>query len=88
MSSKPDTSNEPERVTARDKHQEDLGDEVKEGAKTVGRGILWLVIVVAALAVAVGVFLLGPLGLGIVVPAVIAIWLAAAAASGGPAIGA
>jgi len=39
-------------------------------------------------AVVVGVFLLGPLGLGIVVPAVLAIWIAAAAASDGPAIGA
>jgi hypothetical protein len=88
MSSKPDMSSEPERVTARDEHQEDLGDEVKEGAKTVGRGLLWLVIVVAAVAVAVGIFLLGPLGLGIVVPAVIAIWIAAAAVGGGAAIGA
>jgi hypothetical protein len=88
MSSQPDMSNEPERVTVREEHQEDLGEEVKEGAKTVGRGILWLVIVVAVVAVVVGVFLLGPLGLGIVVPAVIAIWVAAAVASGGPALGA
>jgi hypothetical protein len=79
---------EREHTTARAKHQDGLGDEVKEGAKTVGRGILWLVIAVAVVAVVVGVFLLGPLGLGIVVPAVLAIWIAAAAASGGPAIGA
>jgi hypothetical protein len=88
MSSHPDMSDKPERVTAREQHQEDLGEEVKEGAKTVGRGILWLVIVVAVVAVVVGIFLLGPLGLGIVVPAVIAIWAAAAVASGGPALGA
>lgn len=79
---------EREHVTARDEHQDGLGDEVKEGAKTVGRGVLWLVIAVAAVAVVVGVFLFGPLGLGIVVPAILAIWIAAAAASGGPAIGA
>lgn len=88
MSSNPDTSNEAGRVTVRDGHQEGLGEEVREGAKTVGRGILWLVIVVAVVAVVVGIFLLGPLGLGIVVPAVIAIWVAAAVASGGPALGA
>ena len=66
---------EREHTTARAKHQDGLGDEVKEGAKTVGRGILWLVIAVAVVAVVVGVFLLGPLGLGIVVPAVLAIWM-------------
>ncbi|HEU0194741.1 MAG TPA: hypothetical protein VFQ71_11115 [Gaiellales bacterium] len=79
---------EPEHVTAREDPEPGVGEEVKEGAKTVGRGILWLVIIIAVLAVVVGVFLLGPLGLGIVVPAVLAIWIAAAAASGGPAIGA
>jgi hypothetical protein len=81
------SSQQPEHVTTRD-HQDDLAEEVKEGAKTIGRGILWLVIAIAVAAVVVGVFLLGPLGLGIVVPAILAIWIAAAAASGGPAIGA
>lgn len=80
---------DPKHVTTRDEHEpDDLGEEVKQGAKTIGRGVLWLVIIIAVLAVVVGVFLLGPLGLGIVVPAILAIWVAAAAASGGPAIGA
>jgi hypothetical protein len=54
-------------------------------AKTVGRGLLWLVIAIGILAVVVGVFLIGPFGLAIAVPALVAIWLAAGAASGGPA---
>jgi hypothetical protein len=57
-------------------------------AKTVGRGLLWLVIAIGILAVVLGVFLIGPFGLMIAVPALVAIWFAAGAASGGPAAGA
>lgn len=42
----------------------------------------------ALLAVILGVFMLGPLGLFIVVPAVIGIWLVAGASATGPAAGA
>lgn len=63
-------------------------EPVKDAAKATGRAVLWVVIAVAVLVVIVGVFLLGPLGLAIVVPAVIVIWLAAGASAGGPAAGA
>ena len=62
--------------------------QVGDAARTVGRGLLWLVIGVAILVVLAGVFMLGPLGLIIVVPAVILIWFAAGASSGTPASGA
>ena len=88
MRYRPPRTGERQHTGARAEHQDGLGEEVKEGAKAVGRGNLWLVIAVAVVAVVVGVFLLGPLGLGIVVAAVLAIWIAAAAASGGRAFGA
>jgi hypothetical protein len=59
-----------------------------DAARTVGRGLLWLAIGVAILVVLIGVFMLGPLGLVIVVPAVILIWFVASASSGTPAAGA
>ena len=59
-----------------------------DAARTVGRGLLWLAIGVALLVVLAGVFMLGPLGLVIVVPAVILIWFVAGASSGTPAAGA
>jgi hypothetical protein len=59
-------------------------EPVKEAAKAGGRVLLWVVLAVAAVAVALGVVFLGPLGLAILVPALIAVWLAAAAAAGGP----
>jgi hypothetical protein len=49
---------------------------------------LWLVIAVAVIVLILGVFLVGPLGLFILGPAVIAIWLAASATAAGPAAGA
>jgi len=67
----------------------DPGEEpVKDAAKATGRLLLWIVVAVALLAVIVGVFMLGPLGLFIVVPAVIGIWLVAGASATGPAAGA
>jgi hypothetical protein len=50
--------------------------------------LLWLAIAVAVVVVLAGVFMLGPFGLAIVVPAVILIWFVAGASSGTPAAGA
>jgi hypothetical protein len=70
-------------------HSPDTADEpVKEAAKTAGRALLWLVIAVAAVVVVLGVLFLGPLGLFILVSALVAIWVAASATAAGPAAGA
>jgi uncharacterized membrane protein len=69
-------------------HEQRSDEPIVEAAKTTGRALLWVVLAVAVLVVIVGVFLLGPVGLFIVVPAVLAVWFAAAAAAGGPASGA
>jgi hypothetical protein len=61
---------------------------VKAAAKTAGRAVLWLVVAVAVVVVILGVFFLGPLGLFILLPAVLAIWIAAGVSSAGPATGA
>jgi len=58
------------------------------GAKNTGRALLWLVIAVAIAVVIVGVFVLGPFGLFILVPAVLMIWFVSGLAAGGPATGA
>jgi hypothetical protein len=60
----------------------------ESGARTAGRGLLWLVIAIAIVVVLVGTLLIGPFGLIIVVPALLVIWLVSSAASGGPAAGA
>jgi hypothetical protein len=57
-------------------------------AKAVGRGLLWVVIAVAIVVVVLGVFLIGPFGLIIVIPALLAIWFAVGFTAGGPAAGA
>jgi hypothetical protein len=67
---------------------DDAAEPVKEAAKTAGRLLLWVVIVVAVIVVVLGVFLLGPLGLALAVPALLVVWLASALTAGGPAIGA
>jgi hypothetical protein len=67
---------------------EDDTSQVGSAARTAGRGLLWMVIGVAILVVLAGVFMLGPLGLVIVVPAVLLIWFVAGASSGTPAAGA
>jgi hypothetical protein len=59
-----------------------------DAAKAVGRGLLWVVIAVAVVVVILGVFLIGPFGLIIVVPALLAIWFAIGFTAGGPAAGA
>jgi hypothetical protein len=64
------------------------GAPVKEAAKTAGRALLWVVIAVGAVAVVLGVLFLGPLGLFILLPALVAIWIAASATAAGPAAGA
>jgi hypothetical protein len=63
-------------------------EPVKEAAKTAGRSLLWLVVALSAIAVILGVFFLGPFGLAILVPAVIAVWVAASVSAAGPAVGA
>ena len=57
-------------------------------AKNTGGALLWLLIAVAIVVVIIGVFLLGPFGLFILVPAVLMIWLVSGLAAGGPATGA
>jgi hypothetical protein len=66
----------------------DAAEPVKEAAKTAGRLLLWAVIAVAAIVVVLAVFLLGPFGLALAVPAVLVIWLAVGFTAGGPALGA
>jgi hypothetical protein len=67
---------------------DDAAEPVKEVAKTAGRLLLWIVIAVAVVVIVLAVFLLGPFGLALVVPALLVVWLAAALSAGGPAIGA
>lgn len=66
----------------------DIAETAKAAGRVVGRLVLWGVVVISVLVVIVLLFLLGPLGLLAVVPALIVIWLAAAFASAGPAAGA
>jgi hypothetical protein len=66
----------------------DTTEPAAEAAKTVGRGLLWVVIAVAIMVVVLGVFLVGPFGLIIVIPALLAIWFAVGFTAGGPAAGA
>jgi hypothetical protein len=63
-------------------------EPVVRAAKTTGRALLWVVIAVAVIIVIIGVFLLGPFGLFILVPAVLLVWFVAGLAAGGPATGA
>jgi len=74
------------RETEQHRHRSD--EPVVEAAKNTGRALLWVVVAVAILIVVVGVFLVGPFGLFILVPAVLVVWFAAGAAAGGPAAGA
>jgi hypothetical protein len=66
----------------------DSTEPVADAAKAVGRGLLWVVIAVAVVIVVLGVFLVGPFGLIIVIPALLAIWFAIGFTAGGPAAGA
>lgn len=78
-----------DQIPRENEHQTRTENEpVVQAAKTTGRALLWVAIAVAAVVVIVGVFLLGPLGLLILIPALIAVWFAAGAAAGGPATGA
>lgn len=64
------------------------GTTAATAAKNTGRALLWLLIAVAVVVVVIGVFLLGPFGLFILVPAVLMIWFVSGLAAGGPATGA
>jgi hypothetical protein len=66
----------------------DSNEPAADAAKAVGRGLLWVVIAVAVVVVVLGVFLVGPFGLIIVIPALFAIWFAIGFTAGGPAAGA
>ena len=66
----------------------DSNEPEADAAKTMGRGLLWVVIAVAIVVVVLGVFLVGPFGLIIVIPALLAIWFAVGFTAGGPAAGA
>jgi hypothetical protein len=70
------------------KREPDNNEPLGDAAKTVGRGLLWMVIIVAVVATVLGVFLVGPLGLIILIPALSAIWFAIGMTAGGPAAGA
>ena len=51
--------------------ESDSNEPAADAAKAVGRGLLWVVIAVAIVVVVLGVFLIGPLGLIIVLPALL-----------------
>ncbi len=61
--------------------------QAEETARTTGRLAVWMVIAGAALAALVGTFLLGPIGLVVVIPVALALWLLVGAAAGGGAAG-
>jgi hypothetical protein len=69
-------------------HESDSDEPVTDAVKTVGRGLLWIVIAVAIMVVVLSVFLVGPFGLIIVIPALLVIWFAIGMTAGGPATGA
>jgi hypothetical protein len=78
-----------EQIPRENEHPTEAGEEpVVRAAKNTGRALLWLVIAVAVVVVIIGVFLLGPFGLFILVPAVLTVWFVAGLAAGGPAAGA
>jgi hypothetical protein len=60
----------------------------ESATRATGRGLVWLAIAISIAAAALGVFLVGPFGLAIVIPALLVIWLAASWTAGGPAAGA
>lgn len=68
--------------------ESDSNEPAADAARAVGRGLLWVVIAVAIVVVVLGMFLIGPLGLIIVIPALLAIWFAIGFTAGGPAAGA
>ena len=68
--------------------ESDSNEPAADAAKAVGRGLLWVVIAVAIVVVVLGMFLVGPFGLIIVIPALLAIWFAVGFTAGGPAAGA
>jgi hypothetical protein len=65
--------------------ESDSNEPAADAARAVGRGLLWVVI---AVVVVLGMFLIGPFGLIIVIPALLAIWFAVGFTAGGPAAGA
>jgi len=65
--------------------ESDSNEPAADAARAVGRGLLWVVI---AVVVVLGMFLIGPLGLIIAIPALLAIWFAVGFTAGGPAAGA
>jgi len=77
-----------ENVRANERQADTTDEPVVTAAKNTGRALLWAVIALAAIVVFIGVFLLGPFGLFIVVPAVLMIWFVSSLAAGGPATGA
>jgi len=68
--------------------ESDSNEPAADAARAVGRGLLWVVIAVAIVVVVLEMFLIGPLGLIIVIPALLAIWFAVGFTTGGPAAGA
>ena len=68
--------------------ESDSNEPAADAARAVGRGLLWVVIAVAIVVVVLGMFLIGPFGLIIVIPALLAIWFAVGFSANGPAAGA
>ena len=68
--------------------ESDSNEPAADAARAVGRGLLWVVIAVAIVVVVLGMLLLGPFGLIIAIPALLAIWFAIGFTAGGPAAGA
>jgi len=65
-----------------------VGQQAERAAKVTGRLLLWVLVGVLALVAVVGIFLVGPIALITIIPALILIWFIAGAAGGGPAAGA
>jgi hypothetical protein len=68
--------------------QPGVGQQAERAAKVTGRLLLWLLVGILAVVAIVGIFLVGPIALITIIPALILIWFIASAASGGPATGA
>ena len=91
------------RPTAEDRRADDLqaqagagagserpstAQQAERAARVTGRLFLWVLVGILAFAAIVGVFLVGPIALITIIPALILIWFISSAASGAPGAGA
>jgi hypothetical protein len=68
--------------------QPSAGQQAGRAARATGRLLLWLLVGILAVVAIVGIFLVGPIALITIIPALILIWFIASAASGTPGAGA